>query len=137
MALGGQGHTGAQLRVAASGPGAENVVGRTDQSDLYYTMINALGFDSAPLAVDNQFVATSETPDQGKGKGTDPAGDKGQVKPDTTGKGQGTDAGDKKYAASRPGMARTGSTAVPLTAAAAVLVTLGAGAGLYTRRRSH
>lgn len=137
VALGGQGHTGAQLRVAASGPGAENVVGRTDQSDLYYTMINALGFDSAPLAVDNQFVATSETPDQGKGKGTDPAGGKGQVKPDTTGKGQGTDAGDKKYAASRPGMARTGSTAVPLTAAAAVLVTLGAGAGLYTRRRSH
>ena len=60
-----------------------------------------------------------------------------QVKPDTTGKGQDTDAGDKKYAASRPGMARTGSTAVPLAAAAAVLVTLGAGAGLYTRRRSH
>lgn len=38
-----QGHTGAQLRVAAYGPGAANVTGLTDQSDLFFTMRDALG----------------------------------------------------------------------------------------------
>lgn len=33
-----QGHTGTQLRVAAYGPRAANVVGLTDQTDLFYTM---------------------------------------------------------------------------------------------------
>ncbi|EPC5392696.1 TPA: alkaline phosphatase [Serratia liquefaciens] len=33
-----QGHTGTQLRVAAYGPHAANVVGLTDQTDLFYTM---------------------------------------------------------------------------------------------------
>jgi len=37
-----QGHTGAQLRIAAYGPHAANVVGLTDQTDLFYTMKNAL-----------------------------------------------------------------------------------------------
>ena len=42
-----QGHTGAQLRVAAYGPGAANVTGLTDQTDLFFTIRDALG-----LAVD-------------------------------------------------------------------------------------
>ncbi|MBK0000363.1 alkaline phosphatase [Erwinia sp. S38] len=37
-----QGHTGTQLRIAAFGPHAANVVGLTDQTDLFYTMKSAL-----------------------------------------------------------------------------------------------
>ncbi|CAI1728454.1 alkaline phosphatase [Serratia proteamaculans] len=37
-----QGHTGTQLRVAAYGPRAANVVGLTDQTDLFYTMRDAM-----------------------------------------------------------------------------------------------
>ncbi len=40
---GSQQHTGSQLRLAGYGPGAANVVGLTDQTDLYFTMRNALG----------------------------------------------------------------------------------------------
>lgn len=38
-----QEHTGTQLRVAAYGPHAANVVGLTDQTDLFYTMRDAMG----------------------------------------------------------------------------------------------
>ncbi|WP_240022847.1 alkaline phosphatase [Serratia marcescens] len=38
-----QGHTGTQLRVAAYGPHAANVVGLTDQTDLFCTMRDAMG----------------------------------------------------------------------------------------------
>ncbi|TCV96648.1 alkaline phosphatase [Biostraticola tofi] len=38
-----QEHTGSQLRIAAYGPHAGNVLGLTDQTDLFYTMRNALG----------------------------------------------------------------------------------------------
>ncbi|MDN6681799.1 MAG: alkaline phosphatase, partial [Enterobacterales bacterium] len=34
---------GTQLRVAAYGPHAGNVVGLTDQTDLFFTMRNAMG----------------------------------------------------------------------------------------------
>ncbi|WP_338637408.1 alkaline phosphatase [Erwinia persicina] len=37
-----QGHTGTQLRIAAYGPHAANVVGLTDQTDLFYTIKAAL-----------------------------------------------------------------------------------------------
>lgn len=37
-----QGHTGTQLRIAAFGPHAANVVGLTDQTDLFYTIKAAL-----------------------------------------------------------------------------------------------
>lgn len=37
-----QGHTGTQLRIAAYGPHAANVVGLTDQTDLFYTMKDAM-----------------------------------------------------------------------------------------------
>ena len=38
-----QGHTGTQLRVAAYGPWAANVVGLTDQTDLFFTLRSAMG----------------------------------------------------------------------------------------------
>lgn len=38
-----QEHTGAQLRVAAFGPGAANVSGLTDQTDLFFTIRDTLG----------------------------------------------------------------------------------------------
>lgn len=38
-----QGHTGSQLRIAAYGPRAANVSGLTDQTDLFYTISDALG----------------------------------------------------------------------------------------------
>lgn len=38
-----QGHTDTQLRVAAYGPHAANVVGLTDQTDLFFTMRDAMG----------------------------------------------------------------------------------------------
>lgn len=38
-----QEHTGAQLRIAAYGPHAANVVGLTDQTDLHFTIRDALG----------------------------------------------------------------------------------------------
>ncbi|MGO1296398.1 MAG: alkaline phosphatase [Vibrio sp.] len=37
-----QGHTGTQLRIAAYGPQAGNVVGLSDQTDLFFTIKNAL-----------------------------------------------------------------------------------------------
>lgn len=40
---GSMGHTGTQLRVAAYGPGAANVMGLTDQTDLFFTISAALG----------------------------------------------------------------------------------------------
>lgn len=40
---GSQGHTGTQLRVAAYGPHAANFAGLTDQTDMFYTISDALG----------------------------------------------------------------------------------------------
>lgn len=40
---GSQMHTGAQVRIAAYGPQAANVVGLTDQTDLFFTVQRALG----------------------------------------------------------------------------------------------
>ncbi|WP_082468252.1 alkaline phosphatase [Leifsonia sp. Leaf264] len=42
VAGGSQQHTGSQLRIAAYGPGAANVVGLTDQTDTFFTISNAL-----------------------------------------------------------------------------------------------
>lgn len=42
---GSQDHTGSQVRVAAYGPWAANVVGLTDQTDLFFTMRDALRLD--------------------------------------------------------------------------------------------
>ncbi len=43
-----QQHTGSQLRVAGYGPGAANVVGLTDNTDLYFTIRGALGLVDDP-----------------------------------------------------------------------------------------
>lgn len=40
-----QEHTGAQVRIAAYGPHAANVVGLTDQTDLFFTMKSAMGLE--------------------------------------------------------------------------------------------
>jgi alkaline phosphatase len=40
-----QDHTGAQVRIAAQGPQAANVVGVTDQTDLFHTLARALGIE--------------------------------------------------------------------------------------------
>ena len=40
-----QDHTGAQVRIAGQGPQAANVVGVTDQTDLFHTMARALGIE--------------------------------------------------------------------------------------------
>lgn len=40
-----QSHTGAQVRIAAQGPQAANVVGVTDQTDLFHTIARALGIE--------------------------------------------------------------------------------------------
>ena len=42
---GSQQHTGTQLRIAAFGPGAAQVVGLTDQTDNFFTMANALALN--------------------------------------------------------------------------------------------
>lgn len=44
-----QGHTGTQLRIAAYGPHAANVVGLTDQTDLFFTLRDALGLKGGGL----------------------------------------------------------------------------------------
>jgi alkaline phosphatase len=40
-----QSHTGTQVRIAAQGPQAANVVGITNQTDLFHTMSRALGLE--------------------------------------------------------------------------------------------
>ena len=40
-----QDHTGTQVRIAAQGPQAANVVGVTDQTDLFHTLARALGLE--------------------------------------------------------------------------------------------
>jgi alkaline phosphatase len=38
-------HTGGQVRIAAYGPGAANVVGVTDQTDPFFYITDVLGLD--------------------------------------------------------------------------------------------
>ena len=40
-----QSHTGTEVRIAARGPGAFNVLGITDQTDLFHTMARALALE--------------------------------------------------------------------------------------------
>lgn len=51
-------HTGTQLRIAASGPGAQRVIGLTDQTDNFYTIAGALGLATTT----DQQKALSDTP---------------------------------------------------------------------------
>ena len=56
-------HTGTQLRIAASGPGAQRVIGLTDQTDNFYTIAGALGLatsaESQKALSDNGTVKVS------------------------------------------------------------------------------
>lgn len=56
-------HTGTQLRIAASGPGAQRVIGLTDQTDNFYTIAGALGLatstESQKVLSDNGTVKVS------------------------------------------------------------------------------
>lgn len=60
---GDMGHTGTQLRIAASGPGAQRVIGLTDQTDNFYTIAGALGLatstESQKALSDNGTVKVS------------------------------------------------------------------------------
>ncbi|MBI9001336.1 alkaline phosphatase [Corynebacterium sp. CCM 9185] len=72
-ALGSQTHTGAQLRVAAEGPGAANVVGHIDQTDIHYVIANALDLDTdgAGINLAARWEATEKTaPDASAAKET-------------------------------------------------------------------
>lgn len=51
-AQGNMSHTGTQLRIAASGPGASRVDGLTDQTDNFYTIAKALGLATDKAAQD-------------------------------------------------------------------------------------
>ena len=46
-------HTGTQLRIAASGPGASRVDGLTDQTDNFYTIAGALGLATDTTSQNN------------------------------------------------------------------------------------
>ncbi|AIT61000.1 alkaline phosphatase [Corynebacterium doosanense] len=46
-----EGHTGSQLRIAAYGPSAANVAGLSDQTDLFFTVVEALGLDTSRYEV--------------------------------------------------------------------------------------
>lgn len=56
-------HTGTQLRIAASGPGAQRVIGLIDQTDNFYTIAGALGLatstESQKALSDNGTVKVS------------------------------------------------------------------------------
>jgi alkaline phosphatase len=59
---GSQQHTGSQLRVAGYGPGAANVVGLIDQTDNFFTIVNALELnrDLGSLSEDATIAAPAE-----------------------------------------------------------------------------
>ncbi len=65
---GSQQHTGAQLRIAGYGPKAADVVGLTDQTDLFYTISSALGLgdqQTGPTSDDAVVVARPAQPRAG------------------------------------------------------------------------
>ena len=114
-------HTGAQLRIAAQGPSAENVLGFTDQTDLHYTIVNALGLDTnVPAGIPFKPAGdTAPTPDdEGDGNGDD-QGDEQVIQPDQDG------------SKPKPGMPKTGADA---STGAIFMLALMAGAVLIGRR---
>lgn len=58
-------HTGTQVRIAAYGPGAANVTGLTDQTDLFFTVTDTLNLDrhrGAPTTASTSFPSPPATP---------------------------------------------------------------------------
>ncbi|GAA1180795.1 Alkaline phosphatase H precursor [Corynebacterium glaucum] len=58
-------HTGTQVRIAASGPGAANITGQIDETDIFYAVMNALQLDPSKSSGDTQQAGDDA------GKGTD------------------------------------------------------------------
>lgn len=63
-----QQHTGAQLRIAGYGPGAANVVGLSDQTDLFFTASRALGLSSDLAALSADARLTLSAPEAAPGQ---------------------------------------------------------------------
>jgi len=57
---GSQQHTGTQVRVAGYGPGAANIVGLTDQTDLFFTIRDALGLSEDVVRASRQGRVTAQ-----------------------------------------------------------------------------
>ena len=65
-AQGNMSHTGTQLRIAASGPGASRVDGLTDQTDNFYTIAGALGLATDTTSQNNLSNGGKVTVNKGK-----------------------------------------------------------------------
>ncbi|WP_431835641.1 alkaline phosphatase [Cellulomonas sp. Y8] len=57
---GSQQHTGSQLRIAGYGPGAANVVGLTDQTDVFFTISRTLGLNTDLAALSAGATGTAD-----------------------------------------------------------------------------
>jgi len=55
---GSQQHTGSQVRIGAYGPGAANVAGLTDQTDLFFTSAGTLSLNADTAALNNGATVT-------------------------------------------------------------------------------
>lgn len=124
-----QSHTGSQVRIAAFGPGAANVVGLSDQTDLFFTVTNTLKLDPEavlpaplPTATPSASPGDTGTPSDGAAP-TLPADQPTDSAAAVPGAGGGSGPGS---------LAWTGSTAGFLAAAAMALLTV----GLILRRRT-
>ncbi|TPF96043.1 alkaline phosphatase [Bifidobacterium sp. UTCIF-39] len=76
---GGMEHTGTQLRIAASGPGASRVDGLTDQTDNFYTIAHALGLATEKADQDKLSDGASVTAKDNKNQVFDIAGFNGDA----------------------------------------------------------
>ncbi len=127
-----QGHTGSQVRIAGYGPGSVRVIGFTDQTDVFFTVSNALQLDPAatlptPTPSPTAAPTTSETPRPTAPNTKDPSEGAGVIVP-----------GDKDNGAA-PGIS-SGSNPLAVTGASVTLWILIAMAlltgGFFLRRRS-
>ncbi len=114
-----QQHTGTQLRIAGYGPGAANVVGLTDQTDLFGTITRSLGVttDTASLSRGATIAGPRKTVDAGSqvtitGRGF--AGDR-QVTVAFGDQTQRVDVVDGAISATFTAPASTGNVAVTVT----------------------
>ncbi|KAA8828376.1 alkaline phosphatase [Bifidobacterium tissieri] len=78
-AQGNMSHTGTQLRIAASGPGASRVDGLTDQTDNFYTIAHALGLATEKADQDKLSNGASVTAKDNKNQVFDIAGFNGDA----------------------------------------------------------
>ncbi len=117
---GSQQHTGAQVPVAAYGPGAANVVGLTDQTDTFFTVLRTLGLnaDLGELSADAAIGVPSEAVAPGapfEVTGAGFAGDR-QVRVTIDGQDVGAvDVIDGRVLATAEAPAETGAITVQLT----------------------